>query len=428
MLPPDTRLKSLSNFRCERETNGPRARSYNPRQPVCQSPSLKEKIRQYRELCWQMWHKVQTSDIGKAVSQNFHHNATFCSSSFALPSQSQSVAQSLRANHTTRFMRGAFVQEGPLRMHWNPLPFCGKLAWSVHHIPIASCHNASFLEKRIRCHGTLHKSPRASAIASMLVQLNRNTHETSEGQDLRRWGSLKERASRFATAFTRIYFKVRSVVMIMEFRSNSQSLTSIPSRKVDLIGTIVHANATNFEIHPRICAKPTVVSETQKIRNLTRRLRPTASRFGFCTGTYLEHTGNHGPFCTGWLCAGYACGISAPCRKFCGSSARSPVGDNWYMFTKWGKTTSHQPIFWQIRCSNQSKNARPLTHKYSKIEMACKIFLEQTYRADEQRFKSQDLGLTIFATTASGCQSKKEERSKFSIWLQRHLFIFWSVR
>ncbi len=33
---------------------------------------------------------------------------------------------------------------------------------------------------------------------------------------------------------TRRYFKVRSVVMIVEFRSNSQSITSIPSRKVDL--------------------------------------------------------------------------------------------------------------------------------------------------------------------------------------------------
>ncbi len=45
--------------------------------------------------------------------------------------------------------------------------------------------------------------------------------------------------------------KVRSVVMIVEFLSNSQSMTSIPSRKVDLIRTIVHPNATNFEIHPR---------------------------------------------------------------------------------------------------------------------------------------------------------------------------------
>ncbi len=50
---------------------------------------------------------------------------------------------------------------------------------------------------------------------------------------------------------TRMYFKVRSVVMIVEFRSNSQSMTSIPGRKVDLIRTIVLANAMNFEIHPR---------------------------------------------------------------------------------------------------------------------------------------------------------------------------------
>ena len=47
-------------------------------------------------------------------------------------------------------------------------------------------------------------------------------------------------------------FLLRSIVMIMEFRSNSQSITSISSRKVDVIRTIVHANATNFEIHPRI--------------------------------------------------------------------------------------------------------------------------------------------------------------------------------
>ncbi len=59
-----------------------------------------------------------------------------------------------------------------------------------------------------------------------------------------------------ASLYTRMYFKVRSVVMIVEFRSNSQSMTSIPSRKVDLIRTIVLANATNFEIHPRIeCVK-----------------------------------------------------------------------------------------------------------------------------------------------------------------------------
>ncbi len=46
--------------------------------------------------------------------------------------------------------------------------------------------------------------------------------------------------------------------MIVEFRSNSQSITSIPSRKVDLIRTTVHANATNFEIHPRKCCDTSV--------------------------------------------------------------------------------------------------------------------------------------------------------------------------
>ncbi len=42
---------------------------------------------------------------------------------------------------------------------------------------------------------------------------------------------------------TRRYFKVRIVVMIVEFRSNSQSMPSITSRKIDLIGTMVAAAA-----------------------------------------------------------------------------------------------------------------------------------------------------------------------------------------
>ena len=46
-----------------------------------------------------------------------------------------------------------------------------------------------------------------------------------------------------AVRSTRMYLKVRRVVIVVEFRSNSQSITSIPSRKVDLIGTIVEASA-----------------------------------------------------------------------------------------------------------------------------------------------------------------------------------------
>ena len=91
-------------------------------------------------------------------------------------------------------------------------------------------------------------------------------------------GHLSARNQRYRLT-TRRYLKARIGIMIVEFRSNSHSVASIPCRKVDLTGTVVDAwaNDTNFQIPPRIWSE--LFYKCTKLRSMmtTRTFIPTLS-------------------------------------------------------------------------------------------------------------------------------------------------------